>query len=214
MADIMNILKVRDLEAPGSLKQLAAEEVARQARFSSGSKVREALRFNETVRQAMIEQRRQEIARWHADKVRWDRLKDFEKALDRANPAHLGHQAAALRMKSQANLAGLEQPDLSMRSPLASFRFYDESELPHLTDDFIYFVCQRLDISQADDVVSMGLEVTRQHFGELLAMKLDLPTTAANTLLRQLWRDYVRQQPRRSSRLAGYPPSRFHGYDP
>lgn len=204
MADIMNILSIKNLEPRGSLKQFAAEEVARQAKFVSGSKVREAIRFNEAVRQEMIEQRRQELGRWHAEKVRWDELKEFERGLDRANPANLGREGGALRMKSQANLAGLEEPDMGMRSPLASFRFWDETELPHYTDDFIYFVCQRLNISQADDVVSMGLDLTRQHFAELLAMKLDLPTTATNTLLHQLWRDYVRQQPRRSSRLAGH----------
>lgn len=214
MADIMNILKIKNLEPRGSLKQFAAEEVARQARFASGSKVREALRFNEAVRQEMIEQRRQELGRWHAEKVRWNQLKQFERALDRANPAHLGSEGQALRRKSQANLAGLEQPDMGMRSPLARFRFYNETELPHYTDEFIYFVCQRLDISQADDVLSMGLDATRQHFAELLALKLNLPITATNTLLHQLWRDYVRQQPRRSSRLAGRSPPRFYGYDP
>lgn len=212
MTDIMEILRMRDIEPPGTLKHLAAQEVARQSRFRSD--VREALRFNESVRQPMIEQRRQEIGRWRAGKERWNQLNEFRRALDRADPAHLGQEAAAHRARSNANLAGLEAPDLGMRSPLASFKFYDEGTVPVYTDDFVHFVCQRLDISQADDVVSMGLHTTKQHFPELLGMKLDLPTTAASTLLRQLWRDYMQERPRRSRRLAGYEPAQGHHYVP
>lgn len=212
MTDIMEILRMRDIEPPGTLKHLAAQEVARQSRFRTN--IREALRFDESVRQPMIEQRRQEIGRWHTEKVRWNQLKQFRRALDQADPAHLGQEAAALRAKSNANLAGLEAPDLGMRSPLASFKFYDEGTVPVYTDDFVHFVCQRLDISQADDVVSMGLHMTKLHFPELLGMTLNLPTTAASTLLRQLWRDYMQEQPRRSRRLAGYAPAQGYHYVP
>lgn len=209
---VLNALALRNLEPPGSLQQLAAEQVAKEASSYSGAGLREALRFNESVRQPMIQQRAHEIARWHADKKRWNEAKEFERQLDGANAAHLGNEAAALRAKSNADLARLERPVYDRASRLAGFKLYEECELPEYTDDFIYFVCQRLGLSQADEAVSMGLQMTRQHFGEALAVTMDLPLAASSTLLHQLWQEYKQQQPRRSRRLAGRQPETFYGY--
>lgn len=209
---ILDALALRNLEPPGSLQQLAAEQVAREAHSYTGSKLREALRFDESVRQPMIQQRAHEIARWHANKERWDLAREFEQQLDRADPAHLGNEAAALRAKSNADLARLQRPLYDRASRLAEFKFYEESESPEYSDDFVYFVCQRLGLSQADDAVSAGLHMTKRHFGEFLAATMDLPLVATSTLLHQLWQEYKQQQPRRSRRLAGRAPEVFYGH--